>query len=173
LKAIDAPLVSLLLARLTESLSGDWVLLGGAVLPLVGITHRVTYDIDLAGPPDAPQVLELVELAAGMGLPPEAVNQAAAFFLHRIEGWSRHLIPVVSGARARVFRPDATLYVRLKIGRLSDADLADCLRYLEFAAAHGEPADADGLMRAVRAETRKRPGPERAARLRTLLRALG
>jgi hypothetical protein len=171
-KPVDSKLVSAFLDRVSEHLAGDWVVIGGAVLPLVGIEHRVTWDIDLAGPEDAPQTLEVLELASDLGLPVEAVNQAGAFFLRRIEGWRDHLVPVRKTARASVSRPDATLYVRLKLSRLSEADLADCVAYVGYARAHGEPLDAPALRKAIRKEIRVAPSSPRRSRLRALSAAI-
>ncbi len=155
-----------------DRLDGDWVVVGGMVLPLVGIEHRVTLDLDVAGPEGNRQTLELLELASELGLAPEAVNQAAAFFLHRIDGWQDHLIPVRKGIRGTFHRPDATLYVLLKLGRLTETDLVDCRRYVDWAREHDEPPDAERLRTAVRKELRARPPAERRARLETLLASL-
>lgn len=172
MKAIDASLLARFVRLATRRLSGDWVILGGAVLPLVGIPHRITYDIDIAGPEGSDQSLEVLRIAESLGLPVEAVNQAGAFFLRRIEGWREHLIPVLERRRASVYRPNATLYVLTKIARLSESDLADCRKYLEYARAHGEPVDAGRLRSAIRREARKRPDTARRKRLKVLLAAL-
>ncbi len=169
---IDASLLQRFVRLAVRRLSGDWVILGGAVLPLVGVPHRVTYDIDIAGPEGSDQTLEVLRIAESLGLPVEAVNLAGAFFLHRIEGWREHLLPVAEGTRASVNRPDATLYVLTKIARLSESDLADCQRYLEYARTHGEPVDAERLRSAIRREVRKRPDTARRTRLRALLNVL-
>ena len=72
--------------RAAARLRGDWVLLDGAVLPLLGLEIRVTLDIDVAGPDGATQadVVTLLEIAVECGLPPEAVNTAGAFFLRAL-----------------------------------------------------------------------------------------
>lgn len=93
-------------ALATERIRGDIVVLGGAVLPLVGIAHRVTHDVDVAAPDGA--ALDLFRIAEDLGMPPEAVNLAASFFLHRIPEWPEHLILVREGSAGRVYRPDAT-----------------------------------------------------------------
>ena len=169
---LDRTTLDRFLQLAADRLDGDWVVVGGMVLPLVGIEHRVTLDIDVAGPEGNRQTLELLELAAELGLAPEAVNQAAAFFLHRIEGWQDHLIPVRKGLRGTFHRPDATLYVLLKLWRLTETDLADCRLYLDWARAHGEKPDAQRIRKAVRKELRARPTAERCARLQAILASL-
>jgi len=155
-----------------DRLRGDWVLIGGMVLPLVGIEHRVTMDIDLAGPEGNQQTLELLQLAAEIGLPPEAVNQAAGYFLHGIPGWADHLIRVRSGRTATFHRPDATLYLLLKVPRLSPTDLQDCLLYLDHARRAGEPFDAEAVRSVIATDLAGAPTAARRDRLRALLRAI-
>ncbi len=157
-------------ALAAERIHGDLVVLGGAVLPLVGVFHRVTHDVDVAAPDEA--TLDLFRIADELGLPPEAVNQAAAFFLHRIPDWRDHLILVREGRAGRVHRPDAALYILLKLSRLSESDLADCLAYLDATRARGEPVRAEVIEGAIHRETRRRPGKDRLRRLKVLLAAL-
>ncbi|MFM8316166.1 MAG: hypothetical protein ACKOA8_17945 [Deltaproteobacteria bacterium] len=56
-----------------KELKGDWVILGGSVMVLLGVKERFTVDI---------------------GLAPEAINQAGAFFLNRIPNWKDNLVPI-------------------------------------------------------------------------------
>ena len=170
--AMDGDLLDRFLDLAVDRLDGYWVIIGGMVLPLVGIQHRVTLDIDVAGPEGNLQTLELLEIAQAIGLPPEAVNQAAAFFLHRIPGWERHLIPVRKGLRATFHRPDATLYVLLKLARLTATDLADCLQYLQWACDRNEPIEAEALRQAVDRELGAGHGPEKRERLKAVRAAL-
>ncbi len=124
-----------------KKLTGDWVLIGGSVLPVLGITHRVTLDIDLAGPPKSgqQQMLVLMEIAESLGLPVEAINQAGAFFLRKIKGWQRSIVLLHQGESATFYRPDVSLYLQLKLERLSESDLEDCLALVAYAQAIGEP----------------------------------
>lgn len=172
MKPVTKELLERLIAEMARRLYGEWVIIGGAVLPLVGIEHRVTYDIDLAGPQDATQMLELLEIAASLGLPIEAINQAAAFFLHRIEDWHEHLIPVCRTERFSLFRPDATLYVLMKLSRLSESDLEDCLKYLAFSKSRREPFDPARLSKAIRQELLKKGLEARQSRMKALLKAI-
>lgn len=71
--------------------------------------------------------LALMELAAEAGLPIEAVNSAADFFVRKIADWRDQLVELHRGPRATIFRPTPTLYLLLKLGRLTETDLDDCL----------------------------------------------
>ena len=166
--AMDRNLLDRFLDLAVDRLDGDWVILGGMVLPLVGIQHRVTLDIDVAGPEGNRQTLELLEIAQSIGLPPEAVNQAAAFFLHRIPGWGQHLVPVRRGLRAVFHRPAATLYVLLKLARLTATDLQDCLRYVQWARDRNEPIQTDVIRQAIEREFRAGPAQGKRERLEIL-----
>jgi hypothetical protein len=116
-----------LLTMMVDRLEGDWLLVGGALVALWLEPRRVTEDIDLVSLTGSPeQRYELMQLAAGAGLSIEAVNSAADFFVRRIPGWQQEIVPFRSGARARIYRPTPTLFLLLKVGRLSDQDLADC-----------------------------------------------
>ncbi|MFH1532879.1 MAG: DUF6036 family nucleotidyltransferase [Pseudomonadota bacterium] len=156
-----------------ERLDGDWILIGGAVLPLLGIAHRTTVDIDIVGPPGATQeqTLVLMEIAEELGLPVEAINQAGAYFLRRQEGVEEQLLPLASRAGTTIFRPTATLYVLLKLSRLTETDLDDCRRMLEYARDHDEPVDRARLEAAIR-DAQPGASPRKRTRLDALLRAV-
>ena len=143
MNAVDRRTLRRFVALAAERLRGDWVLIGGGVLPLLGVEVRVTVDIDVAGPDDAgmDQTLVLMGIAEELGLPVEAVNQAGAFFLRRIRGWERHLVELHRGRRARILRPDATLFLLLKLDRLTESDLTDCVEMLRLARRGGERVD--------------------------------
>lgn len=157
-----------------DRLGGDWVVMGGTVLPLLGVEHRVTVDIDVAGPDEAgmEQTLILLGIAEELGLPVEAVNPAGAFFLRRVRGWKSHLVEIHRGRRARILVPDATLFVLLKLGRLTEADLSDCLAMLELARTRGERVDRVRLRRTIGRGLAAAETPEKEGRLRRLLEAL-
>jgi hypothetical protein len=148
---IDSALVHRFVVLAADSLQGDWVVMGGAVLPLLGVESRVTWDIDVAGPPEAKmdQALVLMEIAERLGLPVEAINQAGAYFLQRVEGWRESLVKVRIGRSATILRPDATLFVLLKIDRLTESDLADCIEMLDAAQRLGEPVRKERLVAAI------------------------
>lgn len=68
-----------------SKLEGDWILIGGSLLPLLGIEARTTTDIDFVNlnprKSSNQDTLELMEIAESLKLPVEAINQAGAFFL--------------------------------------------------------------------------------------------
>jgi hypothetical protein len=139
-----------LLTAVTERLDGDWLLIGGALVALWLEPRRVTEDVDLvslAGSGD--QRLELMELAAAAGLSIEAVNSAADYFVRRIPGWEKEIELFRDGPKARVHRPSPTLFLLLKIGRLSDQDLADCRAMLTKARADALALDAPRVLAAL------------------------
>ncbi len=157
-----------------DRLEGDWVMVGGALLPLLGVRHRVTLDIDIAGPQDArgEQSLILMEIAEQLGLPVEAINQAAAFFLRRIEGWQDNLILLHRGKNAAIYRPNVTLFLLLKLGRMSESDLADCLEFIKLGAGRGEKPDGARINQAVKKMSRQALSAEKRKRIKALLAAL-
>jgi hypothetical protein len=88
-----------------------------------------------------------MELAADRSLPIEAVNSAADFFVRRIDDWRDHLVELLRGSTATIYRPSATLFLLLKLERLSEADLDDCLAMMSHCAGTGESIDV-GRVRA-------------------------
>ena len=50
---VGGPLLRRFLDLAGERLRGNWVVIGGCVLPLRGVEHRTTLDIDIAGPDSA------------------------------------------------------------------------------------------------------------------------
>jgi hypothetical protein len=149
---LDRQKIERLLATMVERLEGDWLLVGGALVALWLEARRVTEDIDLvsfAGSRE--QRLELMELAAEAGLSIEAVNSAADFFVRRIPGWQQEIAPFRSGTRTRIYRPTPTLFLLLKIGRLTDQDLSDCQALLSRARADALALDAARVLTAMEA----------------------
>jgi hypothetical protein len=147
--SVTPEIMSKFVKSAASRLSGSWVIIGGSVLHLLNISARTTEDIDVAGPQTATQaeILSLMEISQSLGLPVEAINQAGAFFLHKIHDWENKLILVHKEKKASIYRPNLELYWRLKIARLSESDLEDCLRYLDYTVLHGEPFDPQSLMR--------------------------
>ena len=114
----------------SERLTGEWVVIGGTVLPILGVDHRVTLDLDFIrirekeGSSDS---LILMEIAEQIGLPIEAVNQAGAYFFSKVENANDHLVILRKGSKCTIYRPDVWLYIALKLGRFTETDLEDCL----------------------------------------------
>ncbi len=132
--AIDLKTGKKFLELASKELKGKWVVLGGTVMVLLGVKERFTVDIDLAGPETATQAdtLKLMAIAEKIGLPPEAINQAGAFFLYRIPKWQENLMPIIETKQFSLYRPNSFLFLQLKISRLSESDLSDCLNMLKI-----------------------------------------
>lgn len=149
--ALDQNMLKRFVRLAADELRGDWVIIGGTVLPLLGIMHRTTVDIEIAGPEDTgqEQIVVLMEIAERLGLPVEAINQAGAYFLRKIDGWETMLEILRKGKKAIVYRPDVTLFILLKLQRLTESDLSDCLEFLRFAAKQNEPLDLERVGEAI------------------------
>jgi hypothetical protein len=159
-----------------DRLKGDWVIVGGSVLPLLGIEHRVTLDIDLAScDADSSQrtMITVMDIAQELGLPVEAINQAAAYFLEKIPDWRSHLVLVHQGKQAKFFRPNTRLFIQLKISRLSESDLADCLKILSKTTPEERAQPNYGpLLSAIKALAARSLDSDKKARYRDLQEAL-
>src|SRR5690349_9076680 len=115
--AIRPKLILEFFEKASKRLFGDWVLLGGSVLPALGEDIRDTIDIDLAARGEMKNIptLDFMKVAEEIGLPVEAINSAADFFLKKIPKYEEHLILLFERKGFRVFRPDVYLYVQLKL----------------------------------------------------------
>ena len=71
MNAISKELLDQFFELASEKLSGEWILLGGSVLPYLGRPIRATVDIDLATKSlrGGEQQLELMEIAESLSLP--------------------------------------------------------------------------------------------------------
>ncbi len=147
---LDRKRISDLLDQLSERLHGEWLLVGGALVSVWVQPRRVTEDIDLIGLTGAPEErLALMDAVFSLGLPVEAVNSAADFFVHRISAW-RHEIEVLRQYTNCVFyRPTLTLFVLLKMGRLSEQDLLDCIAVIEKTRTEQLRFDSQRLLEAI------------------------
>ena len=153
-----------------DRLKGRWVLMGGTVLPAMDVDYRTTTDIDIVSMDSAGQsaTLKLMELAEELGLPVESINQAGAYFLMKIPDYDKHLIQLYQGKSATVFRPDLTLYLQLKIARLTETDLSDCMEYLKLTVRRNEKFNAKELLRLLSREVKKAESSPRRLRLEKL-----
>jgi hypothetical protein len=131
---LNSKTLQLFLKNAVRELKGEWVLLGGTLLPALGIDIRSTVDIDLVGlsKKEAAQNLELMRLASAMGLSIESINQAAAFFLKNVDYTARDLKVLKKSKSAVIYRPSFALYLKLKTARLSPTDLLDCEAYFHY-----------------------------------------
>ncbi len=148
----DRSRILALLELAGERLDGEWLLIGGGAAAAWFAPGRTTEDLDLIGLGGTQaERFALMELAANAEIPIEAVNSAADFFVRRIEGWRGQLIELHRGPRATIYRPTATLFLLLKIGRLSAVDLDDCLALLKHIEGSNEPVDHGRVREQLRA----------------------
>ncbi|HEY1818035.1 MAG TPA: hypothetical protein VGG74_37085 [Kofleriaceae bacterium] len=142
----DRARIEALVERAGEQLDGDWVLMGAAAAVAWFSPARTTADIDLIGLAGTQsERLAVMDFALEVGLPVEAVNSAADFFVRRIPDWRDQLVVLHRGSRATIHRPNATLFLLLKVGRLSETDLDDCRQLL----ATSETIDRDRVIAAL------------------------
>ncbi len=147
---LDRQQISELLDQLGERLSGEWLLVGGALVSVWVEPRRVTQDIDLLGLVGAPsERLALMDAVFSLGLPIEVVNSAADFFVHRIPGWRDEIEVLRRYAHCAFYRPTPTLFVLLKMDRLSEQDLQDCIGVISKARAEALPLDESRLRSAM------------------------
>lgn len=133
---LDRKRIEALLRAAVQRLEGEWLLLGGALVVTWLDPRRRTEDVDLVGLKGTQsERLALLELAAEEGLPVEAVNSAADFFVRQVPDWEERHVPFRKGKSARIDRPTATLFIELKMRRLSQRDLSDCRLVLRKAPA--------------------------------------
>ena len=137
---LNKKLLQDLLIKMSDSLTGDWLIFGGTVPYLLGMDVRPTVDIDLASFSISTNQdsLLLMNLVQEFGLPLETINQAGGFFLQKIPGWQEQVILLKAGKKSRIYRPNLELYLRLKSARMTEADVQDCLSYLDFAYRNNE-----------------------------------
>lgn len=147
--SFDRARIEGLLRLAGERLDGEWLLIGGAAAAAWFSPARTTEDLDLIGfAGTQAERFALMELAVEAGIPIEAVNSAADFFVRRIPDWRAQLVELHRGPRATIFRPTATLFLLLKIARLTETDLADCVGLLDHCGT-SEPVDRARVVAAL------------------------
>ena len=131
---IDKTILQKFIQLASEKLEGEWLLIGGNVLPLLGVEYRTTMDIDFIGlgKKEQSQQLELMKLAQELGLPAESINQAGLIFLERISDYAENLVLIQERASVRLYRPNSFLFLQLKVNRLSESDLSDCIEMIKI-----------------------------------------
>lgn len=173
-RRLDAAAIARLLDAAERRLEGEWILVGGALAAIWFRPERVTEDVDLVslrGTND--ERFALMQLAQELGLPLEAVNSAADYFLRKIPAWRSQLEVLRRRAGFTLYRPTPTLFLELKL-RLSEGDLEDCLALIEHARAHGLAIDRARILAALDRlpPTDRAPLLERREALRRALAAL-
>jgi hypothetical protein len=134
-----------------KNLSGEWVVLGGSVLHLLNIDERVTIDIDLAKKSGATdETLTLMNISEKLNLPITSINQAASFFLYKIPNWEKQLVLIAQSKICKLYRPNATLYIILKIQRMSESDLQDCIQMINFSKIEKESIEKLKILKEIK-----------------------
>ncbi len=131
---INSKLMKKFMAQALKNLNGQWIIIGGTVLPMMGVDHRPTIDIDfinLEFSDSMEQTLKLMAIVESLDLPVETINQAGAYFLSKISNVNKHLVLLDKSKKCEVYRPDAYLFIKLKITRMSESDLLDCLEFMK------------------------------------------
>jgi hypothetical protein len=148
----DRSRIEELLRLAADQLEGDWLLIGGGAAAAWFSPARTTEDLDLIGLGGTQaERFALMDFAVAAGIPVEAVNSAADFFVRRIPDWRDRIAVLVRGARGTIYRPDPTLFLLLKLGRLSAVDLEDCIRCLAHCREHAEVVDRERVRTALAA----------------------
>jgi len=119
--------ILLLYKDLLENLEGDWLLVGGALLHVLGISERETIDIDIVPINDITNKdqMKIMDIAVKNGFPPEVVNFSAEYFVKKRKHWQDELVLVHENSRMRLFRPTFRLFRELKEARGTETDLLD------------------------------------------------
>lgn len=142
----DRDQLEAVVTAICERLDGEWLLIGGAIAALWFSPRRTTEDVDIVGlRGEASERYAVLEFASSLGLPVESMNSAADYFIRRIPDWRDHLVLFRHGARGRVYRPTATLFLLLKLRRLDERDLEDSRTLV----ATGEPFDRVRVQQAL------------------------
>ncbi len=124
----------LFLQNVLEQIDCDWVIIGGSLLALLKATNRSTTDIDICSLDELTNErrLHLMNIAQKSGLPIEAINPAADFFLRQISDWKKSLVLFKVGLKGSLYRPSLELYFKLKLNRCSESDIQDCISFLNW-----------------------------------------
>ena len=148
--SLDRARITEITQAIADRIEGDWLLVGGALAALWFEPRRTTEDVDIIpmGDPKRSRTA-LFELAAELGLPIEAMNSAADFFVERVTGWRDETELLLEGRLGRIFRPSPTLFLILKMGRLSEIDLTDCLELLRIVGEQHLQLDRDRALEAL------------------------
>jgi len=113
--------------ELLKNLNGDWILVGGGLLHVLGISDRETIDIDIVPVNEITNrdQLNIMDVAVKNGFPPEVINFSAEFFLKRENNWENELVLIYENDNVRVFRPSRKLFRKMKEQRGTETDLID------------------------------------------------
>jgi hypothetical protein len=131
---INSKIIKIFIQKALDELEGNWVIIGGTVLTLLGIEDRVTVDIDMISlsPKNSNEkTLKLMEIAELIGLPVETINQSGEYYLHKIPDFKKELVLFAESKKCKIYRPNAYLFFYLKISRLTETDCSDCSSFVK------------------------------------------
>jgi len=171
MKPLDSKILKKFLTLASDQLTGNWILIGGTLLPALGLDVRSTMDIDFVAEDteSTNQTLLLMGIAEQLKLPVETINQTGAYFLKKIPDYKERLILMKQGKQASIFRPELDLYIELKANRLTETDLQDCFSYLKFCKKKKEKFDSKKTISFLKKRIRSEKNIEKTNRLKALL----
>jgi len=174
-RALNSKLLEKFLKLAGNKLTGDWLLVGGTLLPAVGIDVRSTVDIDIVSLNESgnDSQLKVMELAESLDLPVESINQAASFFVRKAGYTQRDIILLHKGRSATIFRPSLELFWKLKLARLSETDVEDCRHYLVFCREVNDPIDMAMVTQLLAAAKKSNLSVEKKSRIEELAKLAG
>ncbi|HPI40032.1 MAG TPA: hypothetical protein PLJ21_04460 [Pseudobdellovibrionaceae bacterium] len=158
MKVLNSKIMKEFLNKASQRLKGEWLLVGGTLLPALGLDIRATADIDFIGLSslEQGQQLELMQIAEDLGLSIETVNQAALFFVEKAKISKGDKILLLQSKNNKIYRPTVEFYWKLKLARFSETDLLDCQHYYQWAQHFGDAIDRNKLLKLI-SEVLKQP----------------
>ena len=119
--------INKLYTNILKHLTGEWLLVGGALLNILGISNRETIDIDLVplGEVTNQDQIRIMEIAEQTGFPPETVNFSAEYYVKKIEYWKDEIILMFENDVLKIYRPTRKLFTALKKQRGTEIDILD------------------------------------------------
>ena len=117
---------------LCQELGGDWFLTGGALVRLKFDSSRGTEDLDFVRinhPTLSDEAAKDIffRWLMNKNLGPEWVNSAVEPFVKEVPNWQKETVLIEKGSKGRIFRPNQTLFIYLKLKRGSEIDFNDIL----------------------------------------------
>ena len=174
MKSLDSQLLKVFLNKSATELSGSWLLVGGTLLPALGVDVRPTIDIDLIpiSQRNNQGELELMRIADSLGLPVESINQSAKYFVEQIGYQQKDLILLIKGRKSKIYRPSFELYCRLKVARLTETDRTDIAQYHAYCLSNGEISNLQNLKKFLEKLKKAEKNPNKKERLQNLIEML-
>lgn len=147
---LDQDRIKEIVEAVADRVGGDWLLVGGGLVALWFYNRRVTENIDIVSFSDKTDArYAIMEVAEALGLPIEAVNSPADFFVRRIPDWKKQTEVLYRGREGVIQRPTPTLFLLLKVQRLSEQDFIDCEMLLAEVRKQKLDLDRDRIVRTL------------------------